>query len=119
MEPLTRPGTFQDDRLDLLDESIQDRVDAGETLLAVILALERADGPVETAADVRWIVVGMQNSDEVPSERDVKSALQFLSHPSIGVVEQAEEGYRIVTSYENAVQLVRSVGEIVQSPDKK
>ena len=119
LELLTRPGAFQDDRLDLLDESIQDRVNAGETLLAVIQALERADGPVETAADVRWIVVGMQNSDEVPSERDVKSALQLLSHPSIGVVEQAEEGYRIVTSYENAVQLVRSVGEIVQPPEKE
>jgi len=33
---LTRSGAFQDDRLDLLDESIQDRTDAGETLLAVI-----------------------------------------------------------------------------------
>ncbi|ELY78240.1 restriction endonuclease [Natrinema pallidum DSM 3751] len=119
LELLTRPGSFQDDRLDLLDENIQDRVDAGETLLAVIRALERADGLVETAADVRWIVVGMQDSDEVPSERDVKSALQLLGHPSIGVVEQTEEGYRIVTSYENAVQLVRSLGEVVQPPEEE
>ncbi|ELY82605.1 restriction endonuclease [Natrinema pallidum DSM 3751] len=74
---------------------------------------------VETAADVRWIVVGMQDSDEVPSERDVKSALQFLGDPSIGVVEQTEEGYRIVTSYENAVQLVRSFGEVVQPPEEE
>ena len=33
---LTRSGAFQDDRLDLLDEYIQDRIDAGEILLAVI-----------------------------------------------------------------------------------
>ncbi|TYT61728.1 restriction endonuclease [Natrialba swarupiae] len=119
LELLTRPGSFQDDRLDLLDENIQDRVKAGETLLAVIRALERADGVVETAADVRWIVVGMQDSDDVPSERDVKNALQLLGHPSIGVVEQTEEGYRIVTSYENAVQLVRSIGEVVQPPEEE
>lgn len=69
MNLLTRSGTFQDDRLDLPDESIQHRIDAGETLLAVIQALERADGPVETAEDLRWIVVGMEDSDERPPRR--------------------------------------------------
>lgn len=113
---LTRSGAFQDDRLDLLDESIQDRIDAGETLLAVIRALERADGSVETAEDVRWIVVGMEESDDVPTIKEVRSALQLLAHPSIGVVTQDEDGYRVTTDYENGVQLVRSLGDVVQSP---
>lgn len=115
---LTRPGAFQDDRLDLLDEAIQERIDAGETLLAVIRALERADGPVETAADVRWIVVGMENSDDVPTEMDVKGALHVLNHPSIGAVEQVDDGYRLTTSYENGVRLIQSLGEIVRLPEQ-
>ncbi|TKX72463.1 hypothetical protein EXE40_03840 [Halorubrum sp. GN11GM_10-3_MGM] len=115
MDLLTRSGAFQDDRLDILDESIQARLDAGETLLAVIQALERADGPVETAEDVRWIVVGMEDSDEIPTTEEIRSALQLLAHPSIGVVTQDEDGYRVTTDYENGVQLVRSLGNIVQS----
>ncbi|QAU11663.1 restriction endonuclease [Halorubrum sp. BOL3-1] len=113
---LTRSGAFQDDRLDLLDESIQDRIDAGETLLAVIRALERADGSVETAEDVRWIVVGMEDSDDVPTTKEVRSTLQLLAHPTIGAVTQDEDGYRVTTDNENGVQLVRSLGDVVQSP---
>jgi hypothetical protein len=115
MSLLTRSGAFQDDRLDLLDESIQERIAAGETLLAVIRALERADGSVETAEDVRWIVVGMENADDIPTIEEVRSALQLLTHPSIGVVEQDEDGYRVTTDYENGVQLVQSLGDIVRS----
>ncbi|ELZ52332.1 restriction endonuclease [Halorubrum distributum JCM 9100] len=89
---LTRSGAFQDDRLDLLDEYIQDRIDAGETLLAVIRALERADGAVETAEDIRWIVVGMEDSNDIPTTEGVRSALQLLAHPSVGAVEQMKKG---------------------------
>lgn len=85
---------------------MQERIAAGETLLAVIRALERADGSVETAEDVRWIVVGMENADDIPTIEEVRSALQLLTHPSIGVVEQDEDGYRVTTDYENGVQLV-------------
>jgi len=116
MALLTQSGAFQDDRLDLLDGYIQDRIDAGETLLAVIRALERADGPVETAADVRWIVVGMEDSEEIPTTGEIESALQLLAHPSIGVVTRSEDEYRITTDYENGVQLVRSLGDVVHSP---
>ena len=119
MDLLTRPGAFQDDRLDLLDESIQERIDAGGILLAAIRALERADGSVETAEDVRWIVVGMEDSDNVPTTEEVRSALQLLAHPSVGVIEQDEEGYRVTTDYENGVQLVRSLGDVVQPPSKE
>ena len=119
MDLLTHPGAFQDDRLDLLDESIQERIDAGGILLAAIRALERADGSVETAEDVRWIVVGMEDSDNVPTTEEVRSALQLLAHPSVGVIEQDEEGYRVTTDYENGVQLVRSLGDVVQPPSKE
>jgi uncharacterized protein YegP (UPF0339 family) len=34
----------------------------------------------------------------------------------VGVVEQGQEGYRVTTNYENGVQLVRSLGDVVQSP---
>lgn len=114
MSLLTRSGAFQDDRLDLLDESIQERIDAGKTLLAVIRALERADGPVETAADVRWIAVGMEDSEDVPTTGEIKDALQLLAHPSVGVIDQNEGGYRLTTNYENGVKLVRSLGDVVQ-----
>lgn len=85
----------------------------------VSAALERADGPVETAADVRWIVVGMEDSEEFPATGEIKSALQLLAHPSIGVVEQDEEGYRITTDYENGVQLVQSLGDVVRAPGER
>ena len=116
---LTRSGAFQDDRLDLLDEYIQDRIDAGETLLAVIRALERADGAVETAEDVRWIVVGMEDSNDIPTTEEVRSALQLLAHPSVGAVEQDEEGYRVTTGYENGIQLVRALADVVQPPGEE
>jgi hypothetical protein len=116
---LTRSGAFQDDRLDLLDEYIQDRIDAGETLLAVIRALERADGAVETAEDVRWIVVGMEDSNDIPTTEEVRSALQLLAHPSVGAVEQDKEGYRVTTDYDNGIQLVQSLGDVVQPPGRE
>ncbi|MDB9292327.1 restriction endonuclease, partial [Halorubrum ezzemoulense] len=116
---LTRSGAFQDDRLDLLDEYIQDRIDAGETLLAVIRALERADGAVETAEDVRWIVVGMEDSNDIPTTEEIRSALQLLAHPSVGAVEQDEEGYRVTTDYDNGIQLVQSLGDVVQPPGRE
>ena len=118
LELLTRSGAFQDDRLDLLDETIQDRIDACETLLAVIRALEKADGLVETPADVRWIVVGMESLGEHPTENEMKEALQLLSHPAIGVVKQGEDGYRVVTSYDNALKLVQSLGDIIDLPSE-
>jgi len=58
----------------------------------------------------------MEDSDEIPTTEEIRSALQLLAHPSIGVVTQNEGGYRVTTDYENGVQLVRSLGNIVQSP---
>jgi hypothetical protein len=114
---LARPGAFQDDRLDLLDETIEERIESSSTILDVIRALERADGPVATAADLRWIVVGMQDPNEVPSQEEITETLELLSHSSIDVVEQVDEGYRTITNYENAVKLVRSLNSVVQTAE--
>jgi hypothetical protein len=56
----------------------------------------------------------MEDSDEIPTTDEIRSALQLLAHSSIGVVTQDEDGYRVTTDYENGVQLVRSLGEIGQ-----
>jgi len=56
-----------------------------------------------------------KNADDIPTIEEVRSALQLLTHPSIGVVEQDEDGYRVTTDYENGVQLVQSLGDIVRS----
>lgn len=119
LELLTRPGPFQDDRLDLLDERINERLKAGETILNVIRALERADGPVESAADLRWIIIGMEEPSDVPDENALKRAIQLLSHPSLGVVERVEEGYQTVTNYENAVELLQSLDAVIQSVNEQ
>ncbi|WP_233139113.1 hypothetical protein [Halorubrum salipaludis] len=58
----------------------------------------------------------MEDSDEIPTTEEIRSALQLLAHPSIGVVTQNEDGYRVTSDYENGVQLVRSLGDVVQSP---
>lgn len=114
LELLTRPGAFQDDRLDMLDEQIQSRLSAGETLLDVIRALEHANEPVATAGNLRLIVIGMQEPDNAPSEKDITEALHLLRHPSFGVVEQTDEGYQLVTSQRNAVRLLQSLTNIVR-----
>jgi hypothetical protein len=113
-ELLTRPGAFQDDRLDMLDEQIQNRLSAGETLLDVISALEHANEPVATAGNLRLIVIGMQEPDNAPSEADITEALHLLRHPSLGVVKQTDEGYQLVTSQSNAIQLLQSLTNIVR-----
>ncbi len=58
----------------------------------------------------------MEDSDDVPTTKGVRSALQLLAHPSIGVVTQDGDGYRVTTDYENGVQLMRFLGDVVQSP---
>lgn len=86
-----------------------------EFLLTVTQALERAGGPVEAAEDVRWTAVGIEDSDDIPTAEEIRSALQLLAYPSIGVVTQDVDGHRVTTDYENGIQLVRSLWNIVQS----
>ncbi|MFC6722371.1 restriction endonuclease [Halovalidus salilacus] len=98
-----------------LDERINERLEAGETILNVIRALERADSPVESAADLRWIIIGMEEPSDVPDENAINGAIKLLSHSSLGVVERVEDGYQTVTNYENAVELLQSLDSIIQS----
>jgi len=115
LELLTRPGPFQDDRLDLLDESIEERLNSGKTILEVIRALERANEPVATAKELRWIIIGMQDQTDAPSEETITRTLQLLGHSSIGAVEQVDGGYRPSTDYDNAIELVQSLGRVIEA----
>jgi hypothetical protein len=119
LELLIRPGPFQDDRLDLLDEHIDERVEAGETILNVIRALERANSPVDSAADLRWIIIGMEEPSDIPDENAINGAIKLLSHPSLGVIERVEGGYQTVTNYENAVELLQSLDAVIQSGNEQ
>jgi hypothetical protein len=116
---LTWTALFQDDRLDLLDERINERLTARETILTVIRVLERADNTVESAADLRWIIIGMEEPGDVPDENAINGAIQLLSHSSLGVFERVEEGYQTVTNYENAVELLQSLDAVIQSVNEQ
>jgi hypothetical protein len=45
----------------------------------------------------------------------MNGAIQLLSHPSLGVVERVEDGYRTVTNYENGVELLQLLDSVIQS----
>ncbi len=45
--------------------------------------------------------------DGVTSEVLVEQSLVLLAHPSVGVVERGEEGYRLVTSAANGMDVLR------------
>ncbi len=111
---LRQPGAFQDDRMDQLMESIQERRDATETLLDVVEALEHANGSVQTAGDLHWIIVGLSDPDSAPGEAVIEEALDFLAHPSLRIVEGGNNGYRLRTSYENALEVFRTVPSLVE-----
>lgn len=114
---LARSGAFQDDRLDQLMESVQERIDATETLLDVVEALEHAEGEVQTAGDLHWIIVGMSNPESAPDEHVIEDALDYLSHPSLRIVEGGSDGYRLRTSYENAIDAFRAVPSLIEDSE--
>ena len=116
-ELLGQPGAFQDDRLDQLMETVQERIAATETLLDVIEALEHADSGVQTAADLHWIIVGLSDPESAPDEQIIEGALDFLAHPSLRVVEAGDEGYRLRTSYENALDVLRAFPSLIDDSE--
>jgi hypothetical protein len=85
----------------------------------VIQALERTDSPVESAADLRWIIIGIDVPSDIPDENAINGAIQLLSHSSFGVVERVEEGYQTVTNYENAVELLQSLDAVIKSVNRR
>lgn len=113
-ELLVQPGAFQDDRMDLLTENIQQRLKATETVLDVIEALEHADGKVENADDLRWIIIGMSDPESAPTKTTIEDALNYLAHPSFCIVERDEDGYHLQTSYTNALEILRATPSMIQ-----
>ncbi len=41
----------------------------------------------------------MEGSDDIPTTKEVRSALQLFAHPSMWVVTQDEDGYQVTTDY--------------------
>ncbi|MBX0298147.1 restriction endonuclease [Haloarcula nitratireducens] len=109
---LFEPGAFQDDRLDEVDDLIGERKGAAEQLVAVLEALERGGG-WHTASEVHYVLVGMLDT-EVPDTDAIEQSLVLLAHPSLGVVERGEQGYRLVTSAENGIDVLRQFGGLIE-----
>lgn len=107
-ELLIQSGAFQDDRMDLLAESVQERLKATETILDVIEALEHADENVQTADDLRWIIIGMSDPESAPTKATIEDTLKYLEHPSFRIVKHNEDGYHLQTNYSNALRVLRT-----------
>lgn len=116
-ELLTEPGAFQDDRIDELIERINSRTAGMESLLEVIEGLEHAKREVRDAGDLHWIIVGMSDPESAPEENAIEHALDFLSHPSLQIIEQDGEGFHLRTSTENAVEILRAIPALVERVD--
>ena len=39
----------------------------------------------------------MEDSDDIPTIEQIRSASQLLAHPSIGAVTEDKDGYRVIT----------------------
>lgn len=108
------PGQVQDDRLDDLRAYGQDRVESMETVLHVIRALSKADEVLADANHIRMVAVGMMTMPaDAPSEGEVEDAVALLSHPAVGLVTEDDAGYRLVTSYENALTQLRRLDTVI------
>lgn len=114
VEYLFEPGAFQTDRLDQLDETVEQRVYSTVDLLAVLRALERADEDEGTASGIRLILKGMQPADHVPNEQVIAQSLALLSHPCLGAVDETEGKYQLMTTPRNAIELLRRFSNLVQ-----
>lgn len=109
---LTKPGAVQDDRLDELREYARDAVGAMETVLLVLRALDRSPDSVESVSDIRMILFGMER--DVPSESEIEYAVHFLEHPSLGLIRTTDEGYELMTDYENAVTRLKRLNATIE-----
>ncbi|WP_018259321.1 restriction endonuclease [Halomicrobium katesii] len=108
---LFEPGAFQDDRLDEIDERIADRRAAAGELVSMMDALERGVGAY-TAGELRHVLIGMRDGD-VPGVARIESSLVLLSHPSLGVVVEGEDGYELTTTAEQGVELLERFGRLI------
>lgn len=114
-EYLFEPGAFQDDRLDQLDDVLQARHTAAESLLDVIEALELKGDGVHSARDLQNVLVGLRTDKPAPSTQFIEESLTLLAHPTIGIVDQNDEGYRLTTTPECAEDLLIRFGTLIET----
>jgi hypothetical protein len=111
-EYLLEPGAFQDDRLDQLDEALDERRAAATDLVSIVRGLAQANGAVQDAQKLRYVLIGMHGG-EVPDVETIEQSLALLSHPSLGVVVEGERGYELTTSAENAIAVLEAFGGLI------
>lgn len=112
-EYLLQPGAFQEDRQDLLQEHIDSRFEAVEAVLSVLKGVQRSTDPVD-AGSLRYILLGMYETDQVPDRELIANSLQFLSHPALQLLEQTESGYTLTTDFQNAIEVISSMGPMIE-----
>ncbi|MBO4248389.1 restriction endonuclease [Halomicrobium sp. IBSBa] len=112
---LFEPGAFLDDRMDEIDEAITERRQAADELVSVMEALERGDGAY-TAGELRHVLTGMLDGG-VPDEDRIRSSLVLLAHPSLRVVEEGEDGYKLATSAEQGAEMLVRFGALLNESE--
>lgn len=104
---------FQEDRIDILREDIDQRKRTMQSMLSVLQGLERKETPL-TAEQLHFILLGMADSErEVPDIEVISHTLEFLSHPTLDLLEEREGGYTLSTGFENATEVLMSFSEMV------
>lgn len=114
-EHLFEPGAFQDDRLDQLDDILQARQDAAESLLAVIQALELKGDGAHSARDLQNVLIGLRTTESAPSTQFIEESLTLLAHPTIGIIDRGDDGYQLTTTPEQAEDLLTRFGALIDA----
>lgn len=115
---LREPGAVQDDRLDDLDTHIRTRLEAMEHAVAVLDALSRAETS-KTPTEVQHILLGMAGDDYKLSTADVEAALRFLSYPGLNLLTEEENGFKLSTEFETALDAMDSLDTVLSEAIKQ
>lgn len=115
---LREPGAVQDDRLDDIDAHTRARLEAMERAVAVLDALSRADTG-KTATEVQNILLGMAGEDYTLSTADVEAALQFLSYPGLDLLKEEEDGFKLITEFETALDTMDALESVLSEAIKR
>lgn len=113
-EYLIEPGAFQDDRLDQIDDVLRSRLDGMGDLVAVMEALQRADPEEGTAENLRLILKGMYDDEQVPTRQVIKQSLNLLAHPAVQLAEYSDGQYQPTTTTANAKLLLQRFGNLIE-----
>ena len=109
---LGEPDAMQDDGVDQIDEHIQERLVPIEGVRLVLRSLERSSEPVG-AGQIRWVLTGMFDEEDIPATSEIETTLHLLSHPSLQLLWEFEERFELTTSYDKATAVLASISALV------